>query len=555
MKRKPRRTSPCRREAASSSSSASDIAAASHSPSKRAISARPNSRIFFRPRSNASRSSLSWNGSIKWISVTRMRKLTPRLPITGLPIPSRSATGSLSSAFVRLSIPRKGNRSCTFWDSTDLNDTASWSGDSDRILSWWIWAGISDFRQHARCSDAALRWETRLWHAMASAKQNVCKKFSHGTVLGVLCRSVRNLQAAGSADQRSRAHIPGRFIVLWLTIFILCGPQITVSTESNALPRLPRLSLQKFLPVVREQVQQAYDAVVAHPRNAAANGKLGMVLQAYSQLKGAEIAYRRARYLAPSHFDWIYYLGQIQANQGNCDEAIKSLREALKLNPVYLPARLKLAECLRASAQWDESETLYRAILKEHPDSAEAYYGLGRVQAAQHDLLAAANSYRAACSLFPEFGAAHYGLALAYRSLGQEKEAQGEFQSYEKNKDVGPPARDPFLEEVRALNHGAANQIRIGLDLERAGKLREAAEAHEEALKIDPTMVQAHVNLISIYGRLKEPDKAEEHYQRAVQLAPDEEGAHYNYGVLLFAIGRYEEAETAFRKGLEINPS
>ena len=395
-----------------------------------------------------------------------------------------------------------------------------------------------------------------MWRAMARTKQDVSKNFSQVTALGVLCRGMRDLEAAGSLEQRSRARLAGRFIVvLWLAIFMLCGPEITFSTESNALPPLPRLSLQKFLPVVREQVQQAYDAVVAHPGNAAANGKLGMVLQAYSQPEGAETAYRRAHYLAPSHFDWIYYLGQIQANQGKCDDAIKSLREALKLNPVYLPARLKLAECLRASAQWDESETLYRAILKEHPDSPEGYYGLARVQTAQHDVLAAANSYRAACNLFPEFGAAHYGLAFAYRSLGQEKEAQEEFQSYEKNKDVGPPARDPFLEEVRALNHGAANQVRLGFDLERAGKLREAARAHEEALKIDPTIVQAHVNLISIYGRLKEPDKAEEHYHKAVQLAPDEEGAHYNYGVLLFGIGRYEEAETALRKGLEINPS
>ncbi len=342
---------------------------------------------------------------------------------------------------------------------------------------------------------------------------------------------------------------------MWLAIFILGKPYVTYSTESNSLTPLPKLSLQQFLPAVREQVQVAYDAVVAHPRNAAANGKLGMVLQAYGLLEGAEIAYRRAHQLAPSHFDWIYYLGQMQASQGNCDDAVKSLRKALNLNPGYLPARMKLAECLRASAQSEESETLYRAILKDHPDSAEAYYGLGKVQTARHDVRAALASYRAACNLFPEFGAAHYVLALAYRTLGEEEKSQEEFQSYEKNKETGPPAQDPLLEEVHTLNRGAAIEIRSGYDLERAGKLQEAAEAHERALKIDPVMVQAHVNLISIYGRLKELEKAEQHYRKAVQLAPDEEGAHYNYGVLMTGAGRYEEAEQAFRKALEINPS
>jgi len=294
---------------------------------------------------------------------------------------------------------------------------------------------------------------------------------------------------------------------------------------------------------------------MAHPRNAAANGKLGMVLQAYSQLEGAEIAYRRAHQLAPSHYGWIYYLGRIQADQGNCDDAVKSLREALNLDSGYLPARLKLAECLRGSAQWEESENLYRAILKEHPDSAEAYHGLGKVQTARHDVRAAIDSYRAACNLFPEFGAAHYARALAYQTMGEAEKAQEEFQNYEKYKDTGPPARDALLEKVYALNRSATSQIRLGYDLERAGKLQEAAEAHEKALKIDPAMVQAHVNLISIYGRLNELEKAEQHYNKAVQLAPDEEGAHYDYGVLMISAGRYEESEKAFRKALEINPS
>jgi len=388
---------------------------------------------------------------------------------------------------------------------------------------------------------------------MVKATRDVCKKFKQGGALRFLCRGRWNLQVTSSADQPS-ARVAGRFVALWLIIFLLCRPHVPFAAESNSLPPLPKLYLQQFLPAVRKQVQEAYDAVVAHPRNAAANGKLGMVLQAYSQLEGAEIAYRRAHQLAPSHFGWIYYLGRTQADQGNCDGAVKSLRKALTLNPGYLPARLKIAECLRSSAQWEESETLYKAILEDHPESAEAHYGLGKVQTARHEVRAAIDSYRAACNLFPEFGAAYYARALSYQTMGEVEKAQEEFQNYEKYKDTGPPARDPLLEKVHALNRSATSQLRSGYELERAGKLQEAAEAHERALKIDPAMVQAHVNLISIYGRLNELEKAEQHYHKAVQLAPEEEGAHYDYGVLMIGASRYEEAEKAFRMALEINP-
>lgn len=366
---------------------------------------------------------------------------------------------------------------------------------------------------------------------------------------------MRNLHVRRSGDQRSLPRAARRFAGLHLTIFVLGACAVAFSTDTNDLPALPNLSLQNFLPAVREQVQKAYDAVVAHPRDSAANGELGMVLQAYSELQGAEVAYRRARLLAPSHFDWIYYLAQIRATQGDCDDAAKLLREALELDPGYLPARLKLAECLRTSSQWEESTAIYSAILKAYPDSAEGHYGLGKVQMASHNVRAALESYRRACELSPEFGAAHYGLALAYRTLGEEEQAQQEFQRYEKNKDSGPPARDTLMEYVRALNCGAAIQIHAGYDLERAGKLQEAAEAHERALKIDPTGVQAHVNLISIYGRLKQPEKAEEHYHQAIELAPEDVDAYYNYGVLMTDLGLFEKAEQAFRKALSINPS
>jgi tetratricopeptide (TPR) repeat protein len=238
--------------------------------------------------------------------------------------------------------------------------------------------------------------------AMAKSTLDVCKKFTPDVALLLLRRGRWDLQVTSSPDQ-PYARVAGQFVALWLTILFLCGPHVSLSADSNALPPLPKLYLQQFLPAVRKQVQEAYDAAVAHPRNATANGKLGMVLQAYSQLEGAEMAYRRAHQLAPSHFGWIYYLGRTQADQGNCDGAVKSLRKALTLNPGYLPARLKVAECLRSSAQWGESETLYKAILQDHPDSADAYYGLGKVQAARHEVRAAIDSYRAACNLFPEF--------------------------------------------------------------------------------------------------------------------------------------------------------
>src|SRR5438477_13119616 len=209
-----------------------------------------------------------------------------------------------------------------------------------------------------------------------------------------------------------------------------------------AVPELPRLSLDNFSPGIQEQIEEAYSNASSHLEDAAASGRLGMVLQTYGLLQEAAVCYRRAGQLEPNVLEWAYYLGVVEADQGKCDGAASSLRLALHIDPDYLPAKLRLANCLLASADWDASGELYTKIVEQHPDNADAYYGLGRVRAARRDLAGAAVAYRKATELFPEFGAARYALALTYRALGKADQAGEQRHLYEKNKVGVPPAGD-----------------------------------------------------------------------------------------------------------------
>jgi tetratricopeptide (TPR) repeat protein len=104
------------------------------------------------------------------------------------------------------------------------------------------------------------------------------------------------------------------------------------------------------------------------------------------------------------------------------------------------------------------------------------------------------------------------------------------------------------------LRIGAHHYLKQGTVLEAAGQLEQAAAAHERALEIDPRLEQAHINLISLYGRLRQPEKAEAQYKSLSAINPNLAEAHYNFGVLLTGQGRHSEAAEAFRKALEISP-
>ena len=93
------------------------------------------------------------------------------------------------------------------------------------------------------------------------------------------------------------------------------------------------------------------------PNDAKATGALAMTLHAYQRYDAAAQAYSRAHLLEPQTFDWLYLLGAVQMKQGAFDTAVRSFQTALKIRPEDLPARLRLAECLTAVANWDESGT------------------------------------------------------------------------------------------------------------------------------------------------------------------------------------------------------
>jgi len=340
------------------------------------------------------------------------------------------------------------------------------------------------------------------------------------------------------------------FIFLGALIF-MC---YSAGAQPQSIPELPRSTLDNFSPGIRDQIRVAYAAARGHVNDSDASGRLGMILHTYGLFPSAALFYERAARLAPSAFRWAYYLGVVEAAQGYCDKAASTLRTAMRLDPNYVPAQLQLANCLLTSADWDGSEEIYAAIIKLHPDNADAYYGLGRARAARHDFAGAAEAYSKACALFPEFGPAHYALALVDRALDQGGQADEQLRLYERNRDRFPPSGDPLLDQVRALNRSATYQMQIGIELEKQGKLEDSVRAHEKALEINPQLVQAHVKLVELYGRLGEFERAEEHYRAASQLDPGSAENYYDYGVLLLSAERYQEAESAFRKTLEIDP-
>jgi len=94
----------------------------------------------------------------------------------------------------------------------------------------------------------------------------------------------------------------------------------------------------------------------------------------------------------------------------------------------------------------------------------------------------------------------------------------------------------------------------LGSALFNAGKRPEAISHFEKSLQLDPDNPEAHVNLGVALAVQKDHPAAIRHFERALQLNPYSSSAHDNLGDSLAALGKPDEAIQHFRRALELNP-
>ena len=335
---------------------------------------------------------------------------------------------------------------------------------------------------------------------------------------------------------------------------ILAGGGLQSQAARQPPPPLPEVPLESFAPDARDSLSAALERAAANPADAQAAGGLAITLQAWEQWEAAHAAYRRAQALAPDAPDWWYLDGLVLQRLVRHGEAADAFARAVARQPSLLTARARWAEALFDAGRLEESAEIYTMLAGEPASAPVGALGLGRLAARAGRHAEAVTQFERAIALFPEFGAAYYGLAQSLRALGRRDEARVAIERHQAYGPRWPAIDDPLSARVALVRDDPRGHLFRGLRQAELGDLPGAIEAHEEALKRNPSLAQAHVNLISLYGRTKQWADAERHYRAVVALGYNLDEAHYNYGVLLGLQGRWAEAEAAYRAAIAANP-
>jgi choline-sulfatase len=202
----------------------------------------------------------------------------------------------------------------------------------------------------------------------------------------------------------------------------------------------------------------------------------------------------------PQQYIIPFMLGEAALRQKLWDRAALDLQECLRLNPGFDQAMTSLARALYQKGDVNGAQGWVDHALKLNSDNYRAWYELGLIDTAG-DKTAAIVAFEKSISIQPNF-------AMSRRDLGM-------LQFHQENY---PEAAKHLAKAIELGLHAPTLYNFLGIAYSRSNRLRDAAASYQTAIKLDPNLAEAHLNLAYAYQRLGQPTMAKVQYLDACRL-------------------------------------
>jgi len=232
--------------------------------------------------------------------------------------------------------------------------------------------------------------------------------------------------------------------------------------------------------------------------------------------------------------------GETLASEGLLNEALSRFEQALALAPDDPEVIEAVGRTLLGLNRFEEAEASFLDALELDPDWVAPRMGLASLAMRKDEPLKVVHHLERATALDPEYAEAFGELGRYYGMLGESGLARATFERW-----------------TRAHPEDADMLINAGLTAFDAADYTQALEFFEKALEVAGDDQQKNgartfrANSLDMLGRYPE---AVADYERVIEYAPEWWEAHANLGICHARNEHPEEAERAFRRGLEYCP-
>ncbi|MEZ4241878.1 MAG: tetratricopeptide repeat protein [Myxococcota bacterium] len=249
---------------------------------------------------------------------------------------------------------------------------------------------------------------------------------------------------------------------------------------------------------------------------------------------------------------FFYFFGEILRNRGDEDEALPRYEKALALNPSHLPSLEAVGPLYMATEQWGKGEKVFRQLLQlsgghgEKSRVAAMYTSLGLVERQLGNPDKAYKRFSKALEIYPNHVGALKGMALVLEDRQDWSNLLNVYNNVIYHATVPDDVVDAYMTKGRILDD----------QMQRQDK---AAQHYQRTLDLDPNQPGAYLRLAELAMRRDAYAEAGEFAERALQLDTDLVKPLRPLLLVLraatwHAAGRTPEAERCLREARMLDP-
>lgn len=241
----------------------------------------------------------------------------------------------------------------------------------------------------------------------------------------------------------------------------------------------------------------------------------------------------RAQNVSPADLDALKSLLRAGASQ-QAHNVAEQLIERAEKQP---PALLELGQLLGIAKEFALAERAFARAVDASPGSFEAQFNLGFTRFQLQNVTGAVEPLEKAAVLRPDSFDANYLLGVSLSESGRKLDAIRRLRAARRTR----PQHASLLSLLGAL------YVQQGYPLD-------AMETLDAARRLDPSRLVVWLALVDASHEAFEFEKALEWAIDAVARFPDSADAHFRLGFELETAGRFDEAQAALDRSLELKP-
>jgi protein O-mannosyl-transferase len=156
-----------------------------------------------------------------------------------------------------------------------------------------------------------------------------------------------------------------------------------------------------------------------------------------------------------------------------------------------------------------------------------------------------AHVYHDSETLWRDTLAKNPGALMAHNNLGVLLEESGRITE----------AIEHFQQALRINADNSETHNNLGFALFQQGDRVNAMKEYQQALRFNPGLAIAYFNIGTVFRQLGQPSEAIRQFEQALRLNPNYPEAHNNLGLALQGLGKVAEAQEHYQEALRINPN